>query len=127
MEFEKYTERARGFIQSAQSLALRDGQLLVLGVSYEGGPMDTKTVQVKEGFLKSDLRLAGLEVDPYNGILVAYGTGQQTGGVFLQINPAWGAATELLLGEGQLPLWARIGRLALHRDGHFVLGSWQAL
>src|SRR5215468_12048092 len=25
MEFEKYTERARGFIQSAQSLALREG------------------------------------------------------------------------------------------------------
>ena len=25
MEFEKYTERSRGFIQSAQSLALREG------------------------------------------------------------------------------------------------------
>ncbi|NJM31139.1 MAG: hypothetical protein HC855_14535 [Rhizobiales bacterium] len=25
MDFEKYTERARGFIQSAQSLALREG------------------------------------------------------------------------------------------------------
>src|SRR3954466_6181127 len=25
MEFEKYTERARGFVQSAQSLALRQG------------------------------------------------------------------------------------------------------
>src|SRR6201997_2281423 len=25
MEFEKYTDRARGFIQSAQSLALREG------------------------------------------------------------------------------------------------------
>src|SRR3954471_18306661 len=25
MEFEKYTERARGFVQSAQSLALREG------------------------------------------------------------------------------------------------------
>src|SRR5947199_7341391 len=26
MDFEKYTDRARGFVQSAQSLALRDGQ-----------------------------------------------------------------------------------------------------
>ncbi len=25
MDFEKYTERARGFIQSAQALALREG------------------------------------------------------------------------------------------------------
>ncbi|NJO37603.1 MAG: hypothetical protein HC871_08265, partial [Rhizobiales bacterium] len=25
MDFEKYTERARGFIQAAQALALRDG------------------------------------------------------------------------------------------------------
>jgi ATP-dependent Clp protease ATP-binding subunit ClpB len=25
MNFEKYTERARGFVQSAQSLALREG------------------------------------------------------------------------------------------------------
>ena len=25
MDFEKYTDRARGFIQSAQSLALREG------------------------------------------------------------------------------------------------------
>ena len=25
MDFEKYTERARGFVQSAQSLALREG------------------------------------------------------------------------------------------------------
>jgi ATP-dependent Clp protease ATP-binding subunit ClpB len=25
MEFEKYTERAKGFVQSAQSLALRSG------------------------------------------------------------------------------------------------------
>src|SRR5215469_3460319 len=26
MDFEKYTDRARGFVQSAQSLALREGQ-----------------------------------------------------------------------------------------------------
>ena len=32
MDFEKYTERARGFIQSAQSLALREG----LEVGREG-------------------------------------------------------------------------------------------
>ena len=25
MDFEKYTERARGFVQSAQSLAMREG------------------------------------------------------------------------------------------------------
>ena len=25
MDFEKYTDRARGFVQSAQSLALREG------------------------------------------------------------------------------------------------------
>jgi len=30
MEFENYTERARGFIQSAQTLAIRDGHLVAL-------------------------------------------------------------------------------------------------
>ena len=28
MDFEKYTDRARGFIQSAQSLAMREGHLV---------------------------------------------------------------------------------------------------
>ena len=38
MNFEKYTERARGFVQSAQSLAMREGHPQLAPARVPPGP-----------------------------------------------------------------------------------------
>ena len=70
MNFEKYTDRARGFIQSAQSLALREGHqqfaaahlLKVLLDDPEGlaaGLIDRSGGQSRQALQAVDASLAG--------------------------------------------------------------------
>ena len=54
MNIEKYTERARGFIQSAQSLAMRDGHqqfspLHLLKVLLDDGGLSVRELPVLAG------------------------------------------------------------------------------
>ena len=71
MNFEKYTERARGFIQSAQSLALREGHqqftpehvLKVLLDDNEGlaaGLIDRAGGRSREALIQTEIALAKL-------------------------------------------------------------------
>jgi len=62
MDFEKYTERARGFVQSAQSLALREGHqqftpehvLKVLLDDEEGLAAGRATLPLSPASLRAD-------------------------------------------------------------------------
>lgn len=76
MNFEKYTERARGFVQSAQSLAMREGnpqftpehllkvllddeQGLSAGLIDRGGGQSRAALQKTESFLTKQPRVDG--------------------------------------------------------------------
>ncbi len=71
MNFEKYTERARGFVQSAQSLAMRDGHqqftpehllkvLLDDDQGLAGGLIDKAGGRSRDALIATDLALAKL-------------------------------------------------------------------
>ena len=74
MNFEKYTERARGFVQSAQSLAMREGNqqftpehlLKVLLDDVQGlaaGLIDKAGGRSRDALVATDLALAKLPKD----------------------------------------------------------------
>ena len=62
MDFEKYTERARGFIQSAQSLALREGHQ-----RFTPEHMLKVLLDDPEGLARNLIRTAGGNPDPVTG------------------------------------------------------------
>src|SRR5580693_10479762 len=71
MDFEKYTDRARGFIQSAQSLAIREGHqqftpehllkvLLDDGEGLSAGLIDKAGGRSRDALQQTELALAKL-------------------------------------------------------------------
>ena len=95
MNFERYTDRAKGFVQSAQNLALREGLASEFGISTHADNASASPDQQLTAKRIRSTRLwrsrgrgsdGGAGVGA--GVLVARSSGSRTGGGSLTVWPA---------------------------------------
>src|SRR5258708_29982789 len=111
MNFEKYTDRARGFVQSAQSLAMREGHQqfapehllkvllddpegLAAGLIDRSGGQSRRALQAVDAALAKRPKVSGggagqIYMDPAlaRGFRPAREAGEKTGGSVLTVRP----------------------------------------